>query len=405
MKNSKFLLLSFIFLFVQSSFLSLNAQGEDPPVLNFLFLFGQIDVQPGFNIAHILTAQGTYWELDLENEEFPISMDGDLEEAVAIINGSTTPEPSYYGSTAWKGFYFPWQPNPYQYTDDIAYGIYKVTNSYNNDYFYIDIRDCKYRGPTSFVPGFYNPDFFIRFDDDIDIFEWRNTNGIWNEISTGEILKVWEIKNNGIPPTTSFFENFWANALVMTNNGRNPRMVWGPHPTFQATYYKVYRAASATPLGHPEFFASVIATVSSSTYEYTDFDISLSINHAYIYYFVKAYNGSYSGRSNIGQVRGYFYKENISGEDDQKLKFNLNQNYPNPFNPTTQIDYSITKTGLVTLKVYDILGNEVAILVNERREPGYHLTTLDAANLPSGIYFYQLRTENFTDTKKMILLR
>ncbi|MCH9029417.1 MAG: T9SS type A sorting domain-containing protein [Bacteroidetes bacterium] len=191
----------------------------------------------------------------------------------------------------------------------------------------------------------------------------------------------------------------------MTNNGNNnPRSVWGPHPTFQATYYKIYRAVSATPLTKPELFASVIATVSSSTYEYTDFDISLNGN-SYIYYFVRGYNGSYSARTNIVEVRGGFYKENISGEDDQKLKFNLSQNYPNPFNPTTQVYYSITKAGLVTLKVYDILGNEVAILVNERREPGYYLTTIDAANLPSGIYFYQLRTENFTDTKKMILLR
>ncbi|MCH7516393.1 MAG: T9SS type A sorting domain-containing protein, partial [Bacteroidetes bacterium] len=91
--------------------------------------------------------------------------------------------------------------------------------------------------------------------------------------------------------------------------------------------------------------------------------------------------------------------------DNQKLRFNLNQNYPNPFNPTTQIDYSITKAGLVTLKVYDILGNEVAILVNERREPGYYLTTFDAANLPSGIYIYRIVSGNFQASKKMILLK
>jgi hypothetical protein len=64
-------------------------------VPNFLFLFGQIEVSSQTTITHTLTAQGTYWELDLENEEFPISTDGDLEEADAIITGSTTSEPTY----------------------------------------------------------------------------------------------------------------------------------------------------------------------------------------------------------------------------------------------------------------------------------------------------------------------
>ena len=140
-------------------------------------------------------------------------------------------------------------------------------------------------------------------------------------------------------------------------------------------------------------------------YEYTDGDISLSTNGMYIYYFVRAYNGSYSGMSNIVLVRGYFYKENISGEDDQKLKFNLSQNYPNPFNPSSVISFRIASKERVLLRVFDVLGREVARLVDDIRDAGPYDVEFNAAELPSGTYFYELQAGNFIDTKKMILLR
>lgn len=87
------------------------------------------------------------------------------------------------------------------------------------------------------------------------------------------------------------------------------------------------------------------------------------------------------------------------------LKYSLSQNYPNPFNPTTTINYSIKTTGLSTLKVYDMLGVEVASLINENQEPGNYSVTFNAANLPSGMYVYILSTGNFIDTKKLILLK
>ena len=85
--------------------------------------------------------------------------------------------------------------------------------------------------------------------------------------------------------------------------------------------------------------------------------------------------------------------------------FYLSQNYPNPFNPITEIDYSIQKDGLVKLRVYDILGNEVATLVNERKTSGNYSVEFNAGNLTSGIYFYKLTAGTFTETKKLILLK
>ncbi|MDP1675714.1 MAG: T9SS type A sorting domain-containing protein [Bacteroidota bacterium] len=85
--------------------------------------------------------------------------------------------------------------------------------------------------------------------------------------------------------------------------------------------------------------------------------------------------------------------------------FSLSQNYPNPFNPATVITYQTPVTNFVTLKVYDILGREVETLVNDIQEAGYYSATFNALKLSSGIYIYQLRSKNFVETKKMMLLR
>ena len=86
-------------------------------------------------------------------------------------------------------------------------------------------------------------------------------------------------------------------------------------------------------------------------------------------------------------------------------KFSLSQNYPNPFNPTTKINYSIINSGFVTLKVFNVLGQEVASLVNQEQKPGQYVVDFDASNLASGIYMYKIQSGNFTLTKKMLLLK
>ena len=96
-------------------------------------------------------------------------------------------------------------------------------------------------------------------------------------------------------------------------------------------------------------------------------------------------------------------------EDEGSLlspdSYNLAQNFPNPFNPTTSIRYSIPKRSNVILKVFDILGNEVASLVNEEKDQGIYTVTFNAATLASGIYFYRLQSGTFVETKKMLLLK
>ena len=94
-------------------------------------------------------------------------------------------------------------------------------------------------------------------------------------------------------------------------------------------------------------------------------------------------------------------------------KYLLGQNYPNPFNPTTTIRYAISNVETqdfaslqnVTLKIYDVLGREVATLVDKKQTPGKYSVQFNASNLPSGVYFYTLRAGNFVQTKKMLLLK
>jgi hypothetical protein len=85
------------------------------------------------------------------------------------------------------------------------------------------------------------------------------------------------------------------------------------------------------------------------------------------------------------------------------MQFILAQNYPNPFNPSTTITYSIPKSDHVSLAVYDMLGREVAKLVNEVQEPGERQVQFNAGNLSSGMYFYRLEASGYAETRKLVL--
>jgi hypothetical protein len=107
----------------------------------------------------------------------------------------------------------------------------------------------------------------------------------------------------------------------------------------------------------------------------------------------------------------------VKGIDEGRVpdQFRLEQNYPNPFNPSTSIQYAVSSRQFVSLKVYDILGNEIATLINEEKAPGSYEVEFSAKggsasggnayNLPSGVYIYSLRAGSFVQSRKMILLK
>jgi photosystem II stability/assembly factor-like uncharacterized protein len=124
---------------------------------------------------------------------------------------------------------------------------------------------------------------------------------------------------------------------------------------------------------------------------------SMAANNGYLY---AATSNNNIWKALLSQLTDVSNNGNIT-----LINFNLSQNFPNPFNPSTTIQYSIGSLQHVTLKVYDILGREVATLVNEEKPAGEYIVKFDAAGLSSGIYIYRIRTDSYSETRKMILMR
>ena len=172
---------------------------------------------------------------------------------------------------------------------------------------------------------------------------------------------------------------------------------------------------------------SVVATRGGSITEFIDSEVQgAGAERYYAEYRMRAvdYNNHYSTYSSTVMIGFSEYapnslvggglnsanKTNTSSFSDLSYNYNLSQNYPNPFNPSTQIKYSLAQAADVTLKVYDMLGTEVANLVNETQTAGNHTYSFNAKDLSSGVYIYRITATNngrmlFTDSKQMILLR
>jgi hypothetical protein len=110
-----------------------------------------------------------------------------------------------------------------------------------------------------------------------------------------------------------------------------------------------------------------------------------------------------------GTAGGHIYKYtdnvSVSNQNQTPTQFTLKQNYPNPFNPQTTIDFSLAKTGYITLKVYNLLGQAVMTLVDGVETAGDHSVMFNAENLPSGTYFYTMKSGDFTATKSLVLVK
>jgi len=141
-------------------------------------------------------------------------------------------------------------------------------------------------------------------------------------------------------------------------------------------------------------FRKGIGTTSEPTYYSFEDDIA-GINATALEYRLKQidYNGSFS------------FSEIISVSNLAPNGFVFEQNYPNPFNPSTNIRYAVANKQFVSIKVYDVIGNEIATLVNEEKPAGSYEVEFNAGNISAGVYYYTIVTESFVQTKKMILLK
>jgi hypothetical protein len=172
--------------------------------------------------------------------------------------------------------------------------------------------------------------------------------------------------------------------------------------------YKIYRRLgdAGTPV--------LLSNVSPGVQTYTDNDYLriTDVKKSRLFYDVREYysvDGTYSPESWTLVYGDNFYKpkENkaaLSSAEEIPTEYKLD-NYPNPFNPTTVINYQLPYDGFVTLKIYDMLGREVATLVNENKNAGYYKVNFDAGRLTSGVYIYRITSNNFVLSKKMLLMK
>lgn len=269
-------------------------------------------------------------------------------------------------------------------------GLYKVTNSkFPNKFFYLDTRNNVYTDTS------VNPDLWFVYYNNSGKYQSKiKSDGL--EIENGSIIRVSDILN--INYRTDRLQNFWNNALVAipSQDQLSPRIIWGPVSNFNPTGYQIYWR-----LGESGNFG-LLNSVDKNIYDYTHEGLALG-RRMVSEYKVRAFNNnSFSDFTNIAsiQVSGYLYKSFKS-----QPEFELSQNYPNPFNPITRINYTIPEKSFVNLKVYDAIGNEVATLVNEIKDAGNYSLIFNAQHLSSGLYFYTLKTDGKSITRKMILIK
>jgi len=205
-----------------------------------------------------------------------------------------------------------------------------------------------------------------------------------------------------------------TNLTVEPNGQGHYVLSWTPSQSLNALNYYIYRAA--VPCCEP-YELPLYATINAyqggnPVTSWEDVNSIVGSGDGTYYYEISMKNtvGKHSVHSNrvavgIGQPSKRTAEEDETKEQIEQFEYSLSDNYPNPFNPSTQINYSIKSAGLVTLKVYDMLGTEVATLINEMKDPGRYSIEFDASTLSSGIYIYRLIAVNYLATKKFILLK
>jgi hypothetical protein len=155
--------------------------------------------------------------------------------------------------------------------------------------------------------------------------------------------------------------------------------------------FEIHRKTEDNQYESVGFVKGFGTTAEAQSYSYTD---------------SKLETGTYTYRLKQIDFNGTFdYSNEISVEVTKPLEYVLEQNYPNPFNPNTLIKYSVPQDGLVTLEVFNLLGEKVATLVNGVQEAGRYEIDFNASDLSSGIYVYSLKSGNFNSIKKMLLMK
>ncbi len=201
--------------------------------------------------------------------------------------------------------------------------------------------------------------------------------------------------------------NQYRNLHFLASDPNAPiTLLWNDHPNTNVTEYQIWRKskykkqATSQPI--------LLGTVNRGTTSFIDYDFAgttSGFTDWVLWYDVKAYfqpDNTYS-LDDFVQVFSDGLLPKISGNNSEIITENKIDNYPNPFNPATVISYQLVNSGYVSLKIYDIIGNEIAVLVDEIKSSGIHQVYFNANGLSSGIYIYRIIANGYSESKKMIL--
>jgi hypothetical protein len=201
-------------------------------------------------------------------------------------------------------------------------------------------------------------------------------------------------------------------SLTMSSHNNHPKLIWQKNPEPDVDFYRIYRKKGA---GSYTLHATVSASLPA---EYVDNEETVCsgpkgthcANEIVAKYYVTAVDLTAKVSNPSNEVEAIIIgeppsKDGFNNSVDMVNNYELNQNYPNPFNPSSVIKYQIPAEGLVSLKVYDILGREVAALVNEFKPAGSYEASFDGSALSSGVYFYRLVSRDYTSIKKMLMVK
>lgn len=241
----------------------------------------------------------------------------------------------------------------------------------------------------------------------------------WDDGNTTKINRLFTPDNHKV--YTAYFVGKPSNRYGLDNNRdiyftggtghsiSNLMIHWTEHPNPYVTKYQIWRQVKnkGGSVGSPD----LIGTVNRGTTSFVDecYALTSSYTDDMLYYDVRAYysiEGTYAAYYFVSVYgKQYILPKQEMGNTELGIAFNSIDNFPNPFNPSTTITYQIVNPGFVSIKVYDVIGKEIAELVKSEQSAGRYSVAFNAENLSSGIYFYRIISNDYTETKKMLLTK
>jgi len=225
-----------------------------------------------------------------------------------------------------------------------------------------------------------------------------NTPGTFNAMYFSDLNNGWVVGDTGKVLKTT---DGGANWTFVTNTGVNPYERC--KAVFALDANNVWISNKQSDIAQtPILLHTTNGGISWATM-ITPFGDQFGYNAIFSIFFNDVNNGWITG--DWGKIAWYTIPISVDGKTNNVSDYYLKQNYPNPFNPSTRIQYSINNSEFVSLKVYDVLGNEIAVLVNEEKSAGDYEVEFNASGLTSGVYFYQLKSGSYLETKQMLLMK